>query len=58
MNSDLAGNGEGGPRDPEQLEAEGALSGSTHLPDAVVLCASENRTICAFVNGEAIVWDH
>ncbi|HSS05223.1 MAG TPA: hypothetical protein VLK89_08585 [Solirubrobacterales bacterium] len=37
---------------------EGALSGSTHLPDAVVLCASENRTICAFVNGEAIVWDH
>jgi hypothetical protein len=36
----------------------GALSGSTHLPGAVVLCASENRTICAFMDGEVVVWDH
>jgi hypothetical protein len=48
-----------------QLEASlrgtrhsGALGASTHLPEAVVLCASENRTVCAFQNGRTILWEH
>jgi GAF domain-containing protein len=36
---------------------EAALSASLHLPDAVVLCASANRTVCAFVNGATVLWD-
>ena len=36
---------------------EGGLMASLHFPNSVVFCASQNRTVCAFVRGEAVVWD-
>lgn len=34
-----------------------ALTASLHFPHSVVFCASENRTVCAFIAGEAVLWD-
>jgi catechol-2,3-dioxygenase len=50
MNSDLAGNGEGGIRDPEQLEAEGApasaeISAQTTLGAVRLTVADLDRSV-------------
>jgi DisA bacterial checkpoint controller nucleotide-binding len=37
---------------------ESALCASVHYPDAIVFCASENRTVCAFASGDAVLWDY
>jgi hypothetical protein len=36
---------------------EGAMMASLLYPNSAVFCASEGRTVCVFVAGEAILWD-
>jgi hypothetical protein len=39
------------------MKHQSALTGSAHFPNSAVICISENRTVCAFVAGEIVLWD-